>query len=180
MYYTLLAEHAHLVTRLLYLEWVRRGCHVYRLNLSDGRRIVLSLSSLGMLFCISVSGAATGLPTGNRKKLSSSQAQLGQATGCYLVSFHFLWAILWPHTVCILGLHPDKMTDIVLEPSDFPEDPSDRVKITFLVFLCFIVENIICSPNDRRFLEHNFGDWGRNGNQGLLMTSYKKLQIRQH
>ena len=41
----------------------------------------------------------SGWPTGYGKKLSSTQEQLGKATCCWLVSFHFLWAILSTSTV---------------------------------------------------------------------------------
>ena len=56
-----------------------------------------------------VQSADIGLPTGNGKKLSRSQAQLGQAT-CFavasisIVSIHFLWAILCPQAVGTLHM----------------------------------------------------------------------------
>ena len=55
--------------------------------------------SISSLRGYAVQPADIGWPTGNRKKLSSTQAQLGQATSSCLVSFHFLWAILCPQAV---------------------------------------------------------------------------------
>ena len=49
----------------------------------------------------------SGCPTGNRKKLSSSQAKLwsGKMLGSCLVSFYFLWAILSTSTVYLMCLN---------------------------------------------------------------------------
>ena len=52
-----------------------------------------------------VQPADIGLPTGNGKELSNSQAccLAKHEPGCCLVSFHFLWAILCPQAVRCLA-----------------------------------------------------------------------------
>ena len=67
-----------------------------------------------------------------------SSAEPGNMLGCCLVSFHFLWAILWPHTV-------NQNLKFLIKYASLLHGPWNMVLLLWILIICLYKATVLLS-----------------------------------